>query len=583
MPSIDDLKAIVRQERLSREAEQYEDFFPMIAGGEGQHALENLIYFTSPADFLAFIERFEKIKVAGIYSKELQTQEYFLSFLAEMVLALRSFLPRWNLQSASRHGRAAMTDEAIASAASRLQAAAVELAARTPQAAESLLMRWRGETTARLKAEQAPDPEGAAQALVGGSIGACLYNLSAAIARSHLRRIAEMRLQGKTRTEISNDYAAFLPYAMYLGASFATTNPPLVNMAWSAEPGRWDPVADRLVLGNPGMQDGDLARLFTQEVVFAQMRLLRPVFLLSEGEMGCVCLQVNPANHADPDAMLADAHFFFENFQRRLSGGVPNVVFKLPGTNAGLAACRSLTRQGIGVTITVNFGMFQHLPFAEAMHAGTAIYSNIVEMSGRLAYPVRDELLANIDKLTAFKIDETKAREAAAWAGIAVVKRMVSLLKAKGYDLGRYKPLIASLRIYQGEGYQSLPNPYPDITEVVGASLISVFPNVRNPFDAHPALELNPNQVDAPVAAELLETLCHSEIFKQAYYVDDPAWLAEEDEKFRPDYPLKLEDEEAVFGWKPVNSTLLEFIKAYETTIQRLGERKKQLQGQSTD
>lgn len=127
------------------------------------------------------------------------------------------------------------------------------------------------------------------------------------------------------------------------------------------------------------------------------------------------------------------------------------------------------------MTITINFGMFQHLPFAEAMRAGTAIYSNIVEMSGRLAYPVRDELLADLDMLAAFKINEAKAVEAAAWAGIAVVKRMVNLLKAKGYDLGRYKPLIASLLIYHGEGYNNLPNPYPDITEVVGASPISVF------------------------------------------------------------------------------------------------------------
>ena len=309
------------------------------------------------------------------------------------------------------------------------------------------------------------------------------------------------------------------------------------------------------------------------------MQLLRPVFLLTDGEMGCVCLQVNPANHADVEAMLADAHFFFENFKKRLRGGVPNVVFKLPGTNAGLAACRSLTNQGIGVTITVNFGMFQHLPFAEAMRTGQAIYSTIVEMSGRLSFPVRDELLAKLDELTEFGIDEGKAREAAAWAGIAVVKRMVSVLKAKGYDLGRYKPLIASLRIYHGEGYQNLPHPYPDITEVVGASLISVFPNVRNPFDAQPALRLNPNQVDMPIAAEILETLRYSEIFKQAYYVDDPAWLADEDEEYHPTNSLHIEDEEAVFAWKPVNSTLVEFIKAYETTIQKLAERKQQLQG----
>ena len=143
MPTIDDLKAIIRQERLTREAEKFEDLFPMIASGQGQYALESLVFFTSPSEFLAFIERFQKVKVAGILSKDLETQERFLSFLVDLVLALRSFLPRWNLQNTSRHGRAAMSDEAIGEAANRLQLEAVDLAARTPPAAEHLLAQLR--------------------------------------------------------------------------------------------------------------------------------------------------------------------------------------------------------------------------------------------------------------------------------------------------------------------------------------------------------------------------------------------------------------------------------------------------------
>ena len=198
MPTIDNLKAIIRQERLSREAKKVEDLIPMIAGGDGQYALESLIFFASPDDFLTFIERQNKIKVDGIFSNDMETQEHFLSFLAELALALRSFLPRWNLQSPSRHGRSALSDEVVDKAAERLQAEAAELAARSPAVAEHLLARWRRETVARLKAEQALDPESQAQALVGESIGACLDNLSASITHSHLRRIAEMRLAGKT-------------------------------------------------------------------------------------------------------------------------------------------------------------------------------------------------------------------------------------------------------------------------------------------------------------------------------------------------------------------------------------------------
>ena len=58
----------------------------------------------------------------------------------------------------------------------------------------------------------------------------------------------------------------------------------------------------------------------------------------------------------------------------------------------------------------------------------------------------------------------------------------------------------------------------------VGTSLISVFPNVRRPFDAQPNIELNPQGVDAPLPDGILETLAHSELFKQAYFVSYPEW-----------------------------------------------------------
>jgi hypothetical protein len=62
-----------------------------------------------------------------------------------------------------------------------------------------------------------------------------------------------------------------------------------------------------------------------------------------------------------------------------------------------LEACSVLTKRAIGVTITVNFGLFQHLPFVQAIDEGQAIFACLVEMSGRLAFPVRDEMIAKLD------------------------------------------------------------------------------------------------------------------------------------------------------------------------------------------
>ena len=542
--------------------------------GKAQAVLEDLIFFMPPTDCIACLEPLRDGIRASYRTSAEPRQANILRFLVDLTLSLRSFLPRWNLQNTHRYAETALTQAQARDEADKTQALATQLGADAPGVASMLLAEWRAETAARLKAEQDPDPEGEAKRLVAYSVGELLDNLGTTLASSHLRRLNEMRVAGETRTELSNDYAAFLSYALYLGASFVTCNPPLVDMAWVANPQRWNPVADGILSSNPQMDADGLARLMTMEVVLANMRLLRPIFLLTEGRMGCVCLQVNPHKHADAAAMISDALFLYEKLRDRLGGGVPNVVFKLPGTQGGLEACRALSAKGIGTTITVNFGMFQHLPFAEAIWEGQSIFSCLVEMNGRLAYPVRDELLSKLGDLGAYGVDEASAREAAAWAGIAVLKRLYTLLKARGYDLGRVKPLVASLRIYEGDGYQNLPSAFPDITEVTGASIISVFPNIRRPFDAQPQVNLHPCQIEAPLPERIFETLSFSQIFRQAYYVADRDWVADEDGRFRPDRELSLEDEPCTAAWVPVHNTLAEFCTSYDRFVQRILERK---------
>ena len=565
-------KAIL-EEKQRRQALAVADQFPLIAQFKRQEALENLIFFCAPPSVPSAVNKLlAQIEVAYPQAGGALQTEY-LAFLAELVLALRSLLPCWNLTNSAEHGAETLSQAHVEQTAAAAQAFALRLAGLTPEVEGAILDQFCREAAARFKAEQAANPPEAAQALVGTSLDTYLANYCREISGSQLRRIAEMRFAGQMGTELSNDYAAFLQHALYLGVSFATTNPPLVNMAWDILPDYWDPIIDGVLRANPSADVSQSARLVTLEVVLAQMRLLRPIFLLTGGRMGCVCFQVDPGMHAESDAMLADALFFFGQLRARL-GGVPNVVFKLPGTYAGLQACRALTAQGIGVTITVDFGMFQHIPFAQAILEGQAIYSCLVEMNGRLAFPVRDELLG---KLEACQIDEKAAREAAAWAGVLVARRLYQLLKQKNVDLNRVKILIASLRIYQGEMYGDLPDAFPDITGILGAAILSVFPNVRHAFDRAPEILLNPYQIEAAVPQRILETLRNSEIFKQAYFVADRDWSPVENELVRPDYELTLEDEAKVLSWPPIYNTLTEFIKSYDALKQRLTERKQAL------
>lgn len=571
------IKDRIRWERQQRERFTDANVLSAIQQGRVQQALESLIFFATPERFRSAWSWLQQRIQHEFDSAATLHQEEYLRFGAHLFLALSSFLPRWNLQNTTLHGESALTDEQVAAMAREVYTFTTSLPPRAPHVALRFLAGERREAAARFKAEGVPAPEAEAQALVGDSVGEYLANLSAELARSNLRRIAEMRLAGQTPTEVSNDYAAFLPYALYLGASFVTCNPTLVDIAWAADPGYWTPVVDGIIAASPDADADGLARRVTLEIVFANMRLLRPLFLLTEGEMGCVSLQVNPQKHGDAATMIADALAIYQELERRLDGGVPNVVFKLPATRAGLEACSALTRRGIGVTITVNFGLFQHLRFAEVIREGVAIFSTLAHMSGRLAYPVRDELLSKLGELSHHGITEAAAREAAAWSGVAVLKRLYALMTARGFNLRRIRPLIASLRIYEGNGYESLPSPFPDITEALGTSIITVFPNVRRAFDRQRGIALDPRRIEEPVPAAILDVLAHSEIFKQAYYVADPMWATADEDRFRPQQVLALEDEDAVAAWTPVRNTLAEFSHSYDSLVKRILDRKQAL------
>ena len=559
MPTPEEARQRIRQERAAQQPWATEKLAAAIAQGSLLAARDNLLFFTPGAEFPRRLGALRKALEAGFARAGRAEQEATLRFLADMSISLHSFLPAWNL-------RAGMGEAQIEAEAKATEALTVRLAAAAaPGVTTDLLAAWQAYARARLEVEKAADPVGMAASLVGDSVGHYLAQMGAAVSSGYLRRVSEARYRGETITELGNDYAAFLDYAMYLGCSFATTNPPLVDLAWVGEPERWNAVIDRLIAENPSASDAELARSMTLEVVLVNMRFLRPIFLLSEGRFGLVSLQVNPKKHDDSATMIADATALYRDLEKKLDGGVPNVVFKLPATKAGLDACRVLNANGMGTNATVNFGLFQEMPFAETTAAGQALTAYLTEMNGRLAFPIRDELLA---KAASLGITEQQAREAAAWSGAAVQKKLLRLLKQQGYDLNKVRVLVASLRWYVGAGYENLPDPCPDVIDCMGTTVITIFPNIRHALDITPGLPFNGNQLDAPVPEAAMKVLEKSEIFKQSY------WLPGDDARFRPDKVLTLEDEAGTAAWPPVAATLNEFCNAYDKFVDRIAARR---------
>jgi transaldolase len=275
--------------------------------------------------------------------------------------------------------------------------------------------------------------------------------------------------------------------------------------------------------------------------------LLRDIFLATEGERGYVSLQVNPKNHFDGDEMVREVMSLYEELEDRLQG-IPNVVFKLPATSAGLLAAGKLTQEGIGVTITVNFSVFQTLEFARVIASGNAPVSFIALMNGRVAYPIRDEL--------ADKGIEGGA-EAAQRAGVEVARKSYRLMYVPeseggmGINPGKVRLLIASLRNYDGW--------IPDISELWGCPVITIFPDIRRAFDERKR-EFRPYTIKEKTPDDALSILRSSEIFRQAW------WVECDSVDYRPERKLSLDENEsgALLEWPSVRNTLGQFISLYE-------------------
>src|ERR1035437_3296567 len=295
-----------------------------------------------------------------------------------------------------------------------------------------------------------------------------------------------------------NDAATGQTEAIRKGAVLVTTNPIMVNAVRKEDPVFWDRVRDELKQSHPECSPEQRASLMTMSVVLQNCRELRPIYEISKGKYGYVSLQINPRANQDSTRMAEEVESLYERLTQELSG-TPNTVFKIPGTKAGLDTVRRLTSKGIGCTITVNCSVDQNLAFGEIVEQGHARISFLVVMSGRLDDLVRDEMndLGVVD-----------AKEVAAWASIAVIRRSYEIL----YRQRKYQKsalLTASLRgPWHVEG---------SITSGEAPIFITCFPERAREYDSvERKIE---SRIDERIPDEIMKELMKSRIFQQAYEV----------------------------------------------------------------
>lgn len=440
---------------------------------EGIQALQDLIFKTVPEELSGRLDTWRKGLAAEYPQASEEGQQELAELLCENAIDLQSVLADWHLKNnavvASSGEDESVTNEALADEAAQNYA---------------LLAEWgRQDLVAQAKV-QADE-----------------------IAASNLARMARMTLQGELNTYWGNDYAAHLWEAMRKGACLVTTNPQLVNIARQEDPDYWTPVRDRLREQHPDYDALDLASAMTIQVVVANAKLLRPIWELTDGQIGYVSLQLNPKNADDTAAMVEQANWVWPRLTEAL-GGTPNCVFKVPGTKAGIDAAAALTSNAMGVNITVNYSLPQQIAFAGVIEKNsTAPVSFRTQMDGRVDDPVGEEL----QELGVSNWEEVKT-----WCTTAIRQRDYRMLcmspQRGGVGFTKARMLPAS-----GRGPWNILRSIHREPEV--STFITVFPNRQEEFDSEPR-KLNPDGMWTPVPQDILEKLLKSKLFRQSYEPD---------------------------------------------------------------
>jgi transaldolase len=190
-------------------------------------------------------------------------------------------------------------------------------------------------------------------------------------------------------------------------------------------------------------------------------RELRPAHDKSNGRDGFVSFECTPDLADDTNATIAQA----TDLWRRLDQ--PNVMIKVPGTEAGLGAIEELTRRGVNVNITLLFAIDRYEQVIDAYVTGLTARAKAAESLSGVA-SVASFFLSRIDT----KVDGQLPEQSPLRGHVAIASARVAyeryLAKFAGPDWERLKALGAQTQrlLWASTGTK---NPdYSDVLYVAG-------------------------------------------------------------------------------------------------------------------
>ena len=167
--------------------------------------------------------------------------------------------------------------------------------------------------------------------------------------------------------------------------------------------------------------DDDVASVVQRSLVKRLTELFMPIYSRSNGKEGFVTIQCNPLLETGADYIISDGRE-----SRKIS---PNIMVKIPVTDAGIAAIETLARENNPVMATEVMAVSQAISICEAYKSASVKSGNSPAFYVTHITGILDDYFREVVKLNNLSIP----KEILSMAGISIAKKQYKLLKERNY------------------------------------------------------------------------------------------------------------------------------------------------------
>ncbi|MBV1691981.1 transaldolase [Novosphingobium sp. G106] len=206
------------------------------------------------------------------------------------------------------------------------------------------------------------------------------------------------------------------------GVAGVTSNPSIFEKAMGHGDAYDHDIASLLQRGEPDV--GAIYEHLAVTDIRAAADALRPVYDRVNGADGFVSIEVSPDFANSTDDSIAEARRLWTEIDR------PNLMIKIPGTKAGVAAVRLLTDAGLNINITLLFAIDMYKAVADAFLTGLEARVDRGADVSRVA-SVASFFVSRIDSRIDAAIDARVKAGDAETAALKALRSKVAIANAK--------------------------------------------------------------------------------------------------------------------------------------------------------